>query len=154
MTYGFWFYHELRELVGFSELNIQRHAYLKTPSFTCPFKVNISGIRLELFKRNPACVSCDRIGSLWMLQSHKNEPPHLNLYHVGESSEYKRLAKDGLVLMTKDHLIPVSKGGSNTLDNLATMCVICNAKKGNNLPSTKLIKLIKRCQNVSLEANN
>ncbi len=62
------------------------------------------------------------------------ETPHLNLYHVQEEEEkgeWKNLAKDGMVLMTKDHIIPRSKGGPTTLENLQTMCSICNGKKGN-----------------------
>jgi hypothetical protein len=34
------------------------------------------------------------------------------------------------VLMTKDHITARSKGGSNELENLQPMCMICNTKKG------------------------
>lgn len=37
------------------------------------------------------------------------------------------------VMMTKDHIIPVSKGGKNTLENYQTMCRKCNVQKGNKL---------------------
>ena len=37
------------------------------------------------------------------------------------------------VLMTKDHIIPVSKGGKNILSNYQTMCELCNLEKGNNM---------------------
>ena len=35
------------------------------------------------------------------------------------------------VLMTKDHIVPRSKGGADDLKNYQPMCAICNTKKGN-----------------------
>ena len=36
-------------------------------------------------------------------------------------------AEDGLSI---DHIVPVSKGGQNALDNLQTLCMPCNISKG------------------------
>lgn len=32
-----------------------------------------------------------------------------------------------------DHIIPVSKGGSNTVENIRILCTGCNLKRGNNI---------------------
>lgn len=37
--------------------------------------------------------------------------------------------------LTLDHVIPRSRGGSTTWDNLVTSCAPCNTDKGDNLPS-------------------
>jgi 5-methylcytosine-specific restriction endonuclease McrA len=36
--------------------------------------------------------------------------------------------------LTRDHLIPLSRGGDNTWTNVITACSRCNLKKGNRLP--------------------
>ena len=139
ITYGYWFYEELRDRVGVAPGkhrgdHLDSYIDLSIPTGET-FQVKVSSLRLELFRQNPKCVTCDRVGVLWMLQAHRLvEPPHLNLYHVGEpSEEWKNLSVDGCVLMTKDHIIPRSRGGPTTLENLQTMCAICNGKKGQHL---------------------
>jgi 5-methylcytosine-specific restriction endonuclease McrA len=37
--------------------------------------------------------------------------------------------------MSVDHVIPKSKGGKSTFDNVVTSCVSCNNKKDNNMPN-------------------
>lgn len=136
-VYGFWFYEELRDKVGIRPAkhrgdHSDSYLDLSTPHGAL-FTVKASSLRYELFRQSPKCVSCDRFGSIWLLEAHhRKEPPHLNLYHVGEPiHEWKKLSVDGLVLMTKDHIRPRSAGGPTTMDNLQTMCSICNGRKGN-----------------------
>jgi 5-methylcytosine-specific restriction endonuclease McrA len=88
-------------------------------------EVNINSVRLRTFKANTTCVSCGRKATHFNLEKGKYDNSkryHLNLY-----------SKD--ILMTKDHIIPKSLGGSNGLHNMQTMCLPCNQKKGNGFHS-------------------
>ncbi len=87
--------------------------------------------RMQLFSKNPTCVSCKITGIIIRLESHKDEKPHLNLYAV-EDGKY--------ILMTKDHIKPKSKGGRNIRKNYQTMCEICNALKSHHDLSTEEVK--------------
>ena len=35
--------------------------------------------------------------------------------------------------LTVDHIVPVSLGGKNTIDNLQPLCLTCNSKKHNKI---------------------
>lgn len=83
--------------------------------------VKVSSLRLTTFKeKGVACRSCGREGTHFRLQrSDREEKFHLGLW-----------SQDG-VEMTKDHIVPRSKGGLDTLGNMQTMCEKCNGKKSN-----------------------
>lgn len=85
-------------------------------------------LRYDVFKKSTKCVSCGIEGTFFakeiakkQLENNPNNKYHFNLYaKIGESE----------IMMTKDHIKPVCKGGSNNLSNLQTMCKPCNEKKG------------------------
>lgn len=93
------------------------------------FLVKTCSLRLQVFKRSLICTGCGIKGSIFRLekQFNREENPHLNLYAKRFTPEHS----DDLVLMTQDHIIPRSKGGADKLENLCTMCIECNVRKGN-----------------------
>ncbi len=46
--------------------------------------------------------------------------------------------------LTLDHIIPRSRGGMDTWDNLVTACIRCNNRKGNQTPEEAGMKLAKQ----------
>lgn len=88
--------------------------------------VSMNNPKYHTFKKNNCCVCCGLEGKYLALEQcrYKDEESlfHFNMYGIRDGKE---------VLFTKDHIIPKSKGGSNSLDNYQTMCVRCNAEKGN-----------------------
>ena len=88
--------------------------------------VKMWSLRYYNFKNNgTVCVSCGLKGEYFRLERHAlggRTSFHFNLYAVNGNE----------ILMTKDHIIPKSKGGKNHLNNLQTMCTKCNCRKGSN----------------------
>lgn len=46
--------------------------------------------------------------------------------------------------LTCDHVLPVSRGGSSTLDNLVTACLACNTAKATKTPEEWLGRPLRR----------
>lgn len=91
-----------------------------------PLKANSQRYTL-FFTKGFKCVKCGIEGKYFAKErdpSSNSDKYHLNLYALDENGKE--------VLMTKDHIIPKSKGGKNKLENYQTMCCICNKKKGDN----------------------
>jgi len=78
------------------------------------------------FTKGMKCVSCGIEGKYFAKERTEGDISyHLNLYGIDNNGNE--------VLMTKDHIIPTSKGGKNKLENFQTMCVCCNQEKGNTV---------------------
>lgn len=88
-------------------------------------EIKATSQRYQLFfTKGMRCVNCGIEGRFFAKEKKLNDQRyHLNLYAVNPNGQE--------VLMTKDHIVPQSMGGKNTLDNYQTMCVVCNARKGN-----------------------
>lgn len=138
-------------------LNLQHsgQSKLQIDSEYGTFKIRTNSLRLQTFRRSLKCVTCHRVGVIFLLQTHiinasktlnclidncnmcfkhlgnrkpigEIEPPHFNMFHLGPNGVK--------TLMTRDHIIPRSKGGPDTLDNSQTMCRICNGAKSDQMP--------------------
>lgn len=86
-------------------------------------EVKVDTLRLQVFKRSQTCVCCGMQATHFALEKHPTHETvryHLNMYGMEGGKE---------ILFTKDHLKPKAKGGTDTLDNLETMCTICNNLK-------------------------
>jgi 5-methylcytosine-specific restriction endonuclease McrA len=88
-------------------------------------RIKVASLRLQCFKRSTRCVKCGLEGTIISADTFNSKSDrdgtHFNLYAIYEGKSR---------LMTKDHIIPSSKGGKNHLDNLQTMCDQCNCQKG------------------------
>jgi hypothetical protein len=94
-----------------------------------PLPANSTSLRYQVFRQSHVCVRCGLPGAYFALEKSIHEENarkwHLNLYGIGPDGRE--------ILFTKDHIIPVSKGGPDTLKNLQTMCEICNGEKGSSI---------------------
>lgn len=78
------------------------------------------------FTKGCKCVVCGIEGKYFAKERHlQNKSYHLNLYAVDDNGDE--------ILMTKDHIMPRSKGGIDDISNYQTMCKLCNEAKGNKL---------------------
>ncbi len=95
--------------------------------------VNLSNPKFILFRRylnrynKIFCEHCGIEGKYFALEAAKNGEAevHLNLYGIdGDGDE---------VLLTRDHIIPKSKGGKDACYNIQVLCLPCNKAKGAKL---------------------
>lgn len=89
----------------------------------------ISSERTIIFKKSTKCICCGLEGQYFRKTAAINNNRisyHVDMYAIYNGNE---------ILFTKDHLLPKSQGGHNSLNNYATCCVECNRLKGNSLLS-------------------
>ena len=80
------------------------------------FNVYSKSLRyMTFYQKGVKCVCCGKEGTHFRLCGEEgSNRRHFNLY-----------ADDG-TLITKDHIIPASKGGPDRVENMQTMCTVCN----------------------------
>jgi len=87
--------------------------------------VKMNSQRYHLFKHKGCKCKCGVEGTFFAKERHFNSDRwHFNLYGFRDGTE---------VMLTKDHIVPKSKGGPNHFDNYEPMCLDCNSDKADEL---------------------
>lgn len=96
-------------------------------------KVPITSTRILTYSKGTTCVSCGKEGAYFAVEEYI--PKDKGLKKIAHFNLY---TETGL-LMTSDHILPKSLGGSDSdLNNRQCMCAPCNNKKGNTFGDGKL----------------
>lgn len=134
---------EIPELLHNVQVN---HQHGITGTELCGVRVHLTNKRLRVHAKNKGvCQACGLTASLALIEDNatdpedmirwlKNPPPlftgdpfraHVNLYGWDDHHEVYRM-------LTVDHIVPRSHGGTNRMDNLTTLCSHCNWLKGSD----------------------
>ncbi len=101
------------------------------------FSVRLLSWRYQVYAlKGTTCVTCGLKAEYFAFERERSQThalPHLNLYALKLSNSKKSMVE---VMITIDHIIPKSKGGTNDMTNLQPMCSRCNQKKADTLPDT------------------
>lgn len=91
--------------------------------------INMGSLRYQTFaEKGVKCAYCGVEGRYFAKEKHPNSNSvsyHFNLYAIDDNGDE--------ILMTKDHILPKSKGGLDNIDNMQTMCTLCNQQKKDNV---------------------
>jgi len=92
------------------------------------YEVKMNSDRYLTFKvKGVNCDSCGLEGRYFALEKDIHQDTdkyHFNLYGILNGEE---------VMLTKDHVIPKSKGGKSNISNYKTLCIKCNGRKANKI---------------------
>jgi hypothetical protein len=88
------------------------------------------------------CWCCGAEASLWIACRGENDMsrPVLNLFarFTPKKTRKNKHPTERLVMMTRDHIIPKSKGGVDDIENLRPGCETCNVNRGNNMSAVDI----------------
>ena len=91
------------------------------------YRVKTNSLRYKTFQKSRCCLACGLEGSFFQLDQCDSPTAPVDRAHLN----FWAILPDGnLRVITKDHIVPKSRGGKNHVDNMQTMCYKCNQKKG------------------------
>jgi 5-methylcytosine-specific restriction endonuclease McrA len=93
---------------------------------------NYSVEKMKCHQNGSKCISCGIESNVIRVERNKNGhyiygKNHLNVYAYTPAGH--------AILMTVDHAVLNSKGGTDTAENYNTMCIRCNTRRGNRYPN-------------------
>lgn len=97
-------------------------------------KVLSSLSQYKVFKEKGITCSCGLEGKYFAME--RTPGPGYSKYNQWHFNLYALNAQGREVMMTKDHILASSQGGSDEIDNFQTMCEVCNTRKG-DMPMDK-----------------
>ena len=112
------------------------HFHTKITVGQYTYNVRHGSLRYLTFDKSCVCCCCGVVGRRMFLDAHNVGcgSAHFNLYAEWNNK---------LILMTKDHIVPRSKGGEDVVENMRTMCTICNGHRGDlDIPLDELYELV------------
>jgi len=80
------------------------------------------------------CLKCSLRSTHLLIWHEKNIPAAIHYDYAG-----RRTWSDDLIIMTLDHIVPKSKGGSDKAHNLQPLCYTCNKNK-KDMPNEEFMK--------------
>lgn len=114
-------------------LTIEAHVTDLTKEALEPYK-NHKRLRV-FYLKGWECKICGITANKIVQHTDINGGNHIDLYHISE---------ERTVLLTVDHILPRSRGGTGHLTNLQPLCCKCNGNKGDKINSgtTQRLKIL------------
>jgi hypothetical protein len=100
------------------------------------YRIKLRDSRMMLFAETQHCACCLVPGDHFWLEHSGCFTPHFNLYAINHCGH--------AVMLTLDHIIPRSKGGTREPHNIQLLCANCNRIKQNKMMSIEELRA-RRC---------
>lgn len=100
--------------------------------------IDMKSSRYRLFNKSAACEYCGIEGLYYAKERAARFSKNTQTYHPTTNKWHFNLyavdSQGALILMTKDHVIPRSRGGADADENYVPACQPCNMRKSNRMP--------------------